>query len=223
MNVMALLMAVSEFHHSTVLVETEEGKVATGFIVQHEDRVILITAAHAVPDADSARFLVGSSQTLGRTDLTIPRVDDRDLATEDDVAIFQLPNPKWPLLDSTRIDDDGAYHSMDVLMLGYPGGTNFAVDLQGGPQVLPMVKKGVIAAITSRPRRTYLDVIANPGFSGSPVLMALPSAPRVMIAAMVIQTAVHSSENELSLSAAGISVAVPAPSIRKHISNARSH
>lgn len=219
---MAQLLAFSEFLHSTVLIETEEGKVATGLVVQHEDRVLLITAAHAVPDDAVARLLLGSSQTLGRTDVTLPRVDDRDLAAEDDVAIFQLPNPDWKLLDSSRINDDGLHQSMDVLMVGYPGGRNFVVEMQGGPQVLPMAKKGIVAAMTSSPSRTYLDIIANPGFSGAPLLMALPSAPQVMVAGMVIQTAVvPHDQNELSLTAAGISVAVPSPRLRKHISSTR--
>lgn len=218
---MAQLIAVSEFLFSTVLLETEEGKVATGLIVQHEDRVLLITAAHAMPDTAEARLRIGSSQNLGRTDLILARVDDRDLAAEDDVAIFQLPNLSWRL-DSSRISDEGLYHSMDVLMVGYPGGQNFLLQLPGGPQVFPMVKKGIIAAATSDPSRLYLDIIANPGFSGSPLLMALPSAPEAMIAGMVIQTAVVSDDrSELSLNAAGVSVAVPSALVRKHIANTR--
>lgn len=58
-------------------------------------------------------------------------------------------------------------------MVGYPGGTSYTVEVGGGgePNVLPMTKKGIIAAMTSVPNRLYLDLIANPGFSGSPVVM----------------------------------------------------
>jgi hypothetical protein len=55
MKRMAQLLAMSEFLHSTVLIQTEEGKVATGLVFQHEDRVLLLTAAHAVPDASAVR------------------------------------------------------------------------------------------------------------------------------------------------------------------------
>jgi S1-C subfamily serine protease len=219
---MAQLLAMSEFLHSTVLIETEEGRVASGLVVEHEDRVVLLTAAHAVPDASEARFLIGSSQTLGRSDLTIPRVDDRDLASEDDLAIYQLPNERWPLLDSGRISQAGMHLSQDVLMVGYPGGNSYTVHVSGTPNVLPMVKKGVIAAMTSTPDRIYLDLIANPGFSGSPLLMAPHDARHVMVAGMVIQTAVVPNDrNELTLDAAGISVAVPASLLLKHLRNAR--
>lgn len=61
---MVRLLVMSEFLHSTVLIETEEGKVATGLIFQHEDHVLLLTAAHAVPDSTEARLRMGRRKLL---------------------------------------------------------------------------------------------------------------------------------------------------------------
>ena len=56
-------------------------------------------------------------------------------------------------------------------MLGYP--YNLELRMKGGPQVLPMVKRGIVSGMQSDvdgPIHIYLDLIANPGFTGGPVL-----------------------------------------------------
>lgn len=205
-----------EILDSIVSILTEAGHVATGFRVRCGADCFLVTARHAMPDSETAHLRMQSMYEKGAIDETLARADDG--TSDADVAAFRIPFT-GRALDIERVSDEGIYLAQDVLALGFPGGTRYVHDGPGGFLALPLVKKGVLAAIASQDRPMYLDLIANPGFSGGPVLFAPHHANEIRICGMISQTATVSAiiEEDAArklLAAAGISTAISPTAIR---------
>lgn len=223
---MTELLPVAEVIQSVVRLQTVDGRVGTGFLVAHDKAVVLVTAAHGVPDETRAEFLLGSFYSPGNDRVELDRLDDPDMSREDDIAVYRFPgHPRHPILTSDRLSSHGIRFGEDVLILGYPSGRAFGANLQSHPVSTPMVKKGAMATMffedDNGSSRFYLDLVANPGFSGAPVVFKEAQSGQARIAGMVVQTATMdatSGDGGSGLSRfADLSVAVSESRILEHI------
>lgn len=203
------LMPPHEIFDCVVSLETEEHKVATGFQVRRGDRCFLVTAKHAMPDSENANLRIRKMDDPGAEVLELRRLDGEH---EADVAVFGVPFT-GRALDISRVGDEGLYVAQDVLALGFPGGERYSVPMPQGFLALPLVKKGIVSAFAAKDRPMYLDLIANFGFSGGPVIFAPTQGGAVRVCGMISQTATMSVPSDdvdarALLAAAGISTAV---------------
>lgn len=202
------LMPPREVFDSVVSLETEEHKVATGFRVRRGDRCFLLTAKHAMPDSRRASLRTRTMDDPGAAVLELERLDGEH---EADVAVFGVPFT-GRALDISRVGDDGLYVAQEVLALGFPGGERYNVPMPQGFLALPLVKKGIVSAFAAADRPMYLDLIANLGFSGGPVIFAPAQGGPVRVCGMISQTATmpvpsDDANARALLTAAGISTA----------------
>ena len=171
---------------ATMRLTVHADKHGTGFQIRHEGKDYLITAAHGVPEGeDHVEFLIARHKGLGTQHVTLQRVDEMDDENPGDVAVFSLPaQPHY--MPSDMLTRAGIRLGQDVMVLGYPFGTAYAVTIGDQSYSTQMVKRGGLAAITED--RMYLDLVANPGFSGGPVFFYAPEEKRTMIAGMITKT-----------------------------------
>lgn len=218
--------------HATVNLRTIEGKAGTGMVVRKGRLDFLVTAAHGVLPSDVVDFQIGSVNSLGFKELKLERVDEWEASSPDDVAVFKLSDWQGTALPVDRLDMNGISLAQDVLIIGYPDGTPFVSKIAGKPEGLPapnyasipMVKHGILAAVDSEKvgntKRLYLDLVANPGFSGGPVLFRHRKTDQTLVAGMVIQTARLATDQADDADVSpfvDISTAVPADLVLKHI------
>ena len=103
--------------------------------------------------------------------------------SEQDIAILSPEiqvSPTHPLEPSSA----GMVLGQDVYFCGYPYGLNIEVDPdknRGFP--LPLVKKGVISGMFEE--YMLIDAINNPGFSGGPVVFAMPQSNSFRVAGVI--------------------------------------
>ena len=162
------------------------GGHGTGFQIRHDDKDYLVTAAHGMPDGeDRVEFLISRHSGLGSQHVTLQRVDELDDDNPGDVAIFSLP-PQPHYLSSEMLTTSGIGLGQDVMVIGYPFGQAFPVSIGGKSYSTQMVKRGGLAAIGED--EMFLDLVANPGFSGAPVFFYEPREKKTLIAGMIKET-----------------------------------
>jgi len=220
------LFPVVEAIYSVTRIQTESGSEGTGFVVRYGSNYVLVTAAHGVPNETRVEFLLSRFDLIGTDRVSAERVDDPDMSSEDDIALFRLQNwPLSPILTTDRLCAEGIRFGEEVLLLGFPTGLAFASEMGGSAVTTPMVKRGVLATMdfptANGSPRFYIDLVANPGFSGSPVLFRHAVSGEIRVAGMVLQTAtmkVPAGDELIGASAyADLSLAVSVSRIREHI------
>lgn len=134
------------------------------FAMDVDGRQYLVTARQVVPGiqaGDRIRLRVGGKWfELPAT----PIFPERSAADTVALALEQIVAPRMEVAVGSGIG-----LGQDVYLLGFPFGLGTPVQ-EGGPVVLPFVKKGVMSA--ARAGAIYLDSQNNPGFSGGPVVFA---------------------------------------------------
>lgn len=206
-----------ELLESTVRVEAEDGKLFSAFLVGAGSGVdVLITAAHCVQTQTAVRLRVTPPYEMGALDLTLQRLDDMDLSLEDDVAVFRWEDAYRPRLGRGHIRDNGVTLGEEVVVAGFPQGLSVPARVGEAsiPAQFPLVRKGVIAGIRGPESGslTFLDLLANPGYSGAPFVWKEIGTNITYVAGMVVQTATDGMGVPL-----GFSVGVPADRILKHL------
>jgi hypothetical protein len=147
-----------------------QGEVNTGsaFVIELQDGSYLITANHLTNgDSEELIKLRGINNLDEPHEMLLTRIGDPDLAA--DVAIFKLEESivpqNFPVDISAQI-----VISQEIMVLGYPS----SIELQPGtvPITFPMVKRGILGGIkrVDEAALLFLDIIANPGMSGGPVI-----------------------------------------------------
>lgn len=208
------------------VVNLEPHHPGTGFVVSHAEARFLITAAHNVSSAPECDLRLLSPQSLDLHELTLTRVDDPLDSADDDVAVFSLPYELGPHAFAMPLGDECLRLSQEVLVLGFPQGMDIRTGAwTGTPADFPIVKKGIVAAMSDvdGQRRLLLDMVANPGMSGGPVIFnGGNSIEDLRIAGMVRQTA---TQADLTHGDAGgrmyadITVATFASDLRRYLSS----
>jgi len=173
------------------------GEHGTGFQIRHEDKDYLITAAHGMPKGqDRVEFLISRHAGLGSQHVTLHRVDELDDNNPGDVAVFSFPShPHY--LPSEILTSSGVMLDQDVMVIGYPFGRAFPVSIGNKSYSTQMVKRGGLAAIGED--EMFLDLVANPGYSGAPVFFYDPEKKRTSIAGMIKKTGTLAATNDAAL------------------------
>ena len=167
----------------------------------------LITTAHGlVPDdADHMLHLFTTSGEAPWVEAR--RVDDSP--TELDLAILRLTTEvDTGHVDPPPFEDVGMYLGQECLLIGYPIAIEHSISIAGAPErPFPVVKSGVIAAMS--PGLTWLDLTANAGFSGGPVVARRPVDGALVFLGIVKGTGVLTSAEHV-VQVAGLSPVIPA-------------
>lgn len=155
----------------------ERGRPGTAFVVAGSGgRCFLVTAAHLCTTDPEEQVTIRNAWWAGAEPITLvlPRHGGRDELG--DLAAFELP-PEVP-----RTNDgnpvgltvaSGLMPSQECWILGFPYGLLHSHITTLSGQQVPLAKRGAMAGNFVREDGTlglYLDLIANPGFSGGPVL-----------------------------------------------------
>jgi hypothetical protein len=174
---------------------------ATAFTLEIDGRQYLITAKHAVPEADPVAMRLELRAEVWECELTrLPGVTG-----DADIAVFALEQPMTPTLPTVPTLD-GVMFSQDVYFLGYPYG--LAMQMAPGVDTYAFVKKAILSASNHTAEGghvLYLDGFNNPGFSGGPMVFYHQQTNEPHIGAVVSgyridpQQVVLGDEQELEL------------------------
>ncbi len=109
------------------------------------------------------------------------------LDAKGDVAAFTLePRSLNGVVGEVPLDSGDMVYSQEAFILGYPYGLSFQVG--GGGQQLPLVKRGIVSGSLrgeDDEEIHVLDTIANPGFSGGPMVFFPPGSDQPKFAGVV--------------------------------------
>ena len=148
----------------------ESQRPGTGFLLDMHSRQYLITANH-LTCGEPEEFIntqlppwypsPHQSQVLRRVGPVDTRVD---------VAVFACDQPLASSGLTLPAGTDGLIWSQDAYVVGYP--LNLSGRTATGLYGIPIAKKGIVAAMDlgAEPPVLFLDLIANPGLSGAPVV-----------------------------------------------------
>ncbi|MFK5646204.1 serine protease [Ornithinimicrobium sp. LYQ121] len=153
---------------------TEAGKRGTGFIVDYSNGKAIVTAKHLCNgEREEVLHFHQAWGSHAPTTGLLDRVGPLD--APGDVAAFDLPESLWPEWYGGRVptSSSGLIVSQDCFILGYP--YDLSTELGSG-QEAPLVKKGILAGgLSAGGVATWcIDIHANPGFSGGPLICPLP-------------------------------------------------
>lgn len=154
----------------------ERGRPGTAFVLDDaQGHLALVTAKHlCLPDESEEEVTLRHPWSNdGRAQArTLARIGD--IHCDADVAAFRLPPGVITTpVGTVTLTAAGFYFTQDCYILGYPYGLSFTMTNDEDGQQLPLVKRGIIAGAVQHPghRDLYLDLTANPGFSGGPVII----------------------------------------------------
>jgi hypothetical protein len=156
----------------------ETGKRGTAFLTHVDGVEVLVTAKHLCGDDRDELVTVQHPWTEGGTpmQLMVTRVGALDAVG--DVAAFWLdPGTFAGVAGEVPLDSEGFFYTQDAFILGYP--YNLSFQLGGGPQELPLVKRGIVSGSlkgVEDEEILVVDTIANPGFSGGPMVFFPPGS-----------------------------------------------
>lgn len=168
----------------------ERAKPGSATVMDINGQRFLITAKHLCTDEPEEHVTLAHPWTKNGSPFptVLVRVGERDEVG--DIAVFRLP-PKLlvGIVGAVEIAQPGDYFfSQDCFILGYPYRLSLTFD-EESTQRLPLAKRGIIAGAkgSGSGRILYLDLIANPGFSGGPVLSWDPNTREHKMLAVVAQ------------------------------------
>ena len=159
---------------------TEVGKRGTGFLFDHRGGLGLVTAAHVCSGAreeviEFQQAYGDAGPVAGYLDRIGPIADHGA-----DVAAFDVPEslrPSW-FVGSVPLMSNGIIYGQDCYIVSYPFGLSSPIGSTG--QEIPIIKRAVISGSSNDDgiRGWYVDAVANPGFSGGPLVFEIPGSPR---------------------------------------------
>ncbi|WP_029287925.1 serine protease [Cellulomonas sp. HZM] len=160
------------------------GRPGTGFVVDGPGSRYLVTAQHLCVDAPSETFTITYAWANGTKPLTVELTRVGDPLEGGDVAAFLLSGTELDTVampGSVVLSSTGIGFTQECFILGFPYGLTFDLELGGIEVTLPVAKRGTIAGFTRNPKLgdgvwMLLDVVANPGFSGGPVVARVNGA-----------------------------------------------
>ena len=145
-------------------------EAGTGFVVDYEGKVYIITAKHVVAGLPTTNATLQVWQDETWKDYQTVRTLFPS-SSDVDIAVFET-NEKVPTPFGVRPADEigGATMGQQVWFLGYPFGieSRFADDKRA-----PFIKRGTMSAVDgTKPDAVviYVDGFNNPGFSGGPIV-----------------------------------------------------
>lgn len=188
----------------------ERGRSGTAFVLDHDGDQFLVTAKHLTNgERDEIVQLERSPvNSVTRVEDCLTRVGS--LEDSFDIAVYRC-NEELARRDLVLpIGSDGMVFSQDAFILGFPQG--LSLNLTGDSTSLPLAKKGIISGmiVDKGVYLIYLDLIANPGFSGAPVVFHHRETGRLTVAGVVNGTMTQPAAPEEGFESsiiAGISVA----------------
>jgi hypothetical protein len=161
--------------------KTESNRRGTGFLFDHSEGLALITAAHLC-NGDREELLEFQQAWADAAPVTayLDRIGSLD--STGDVAAFEVPQNLWPqwFVGKVPLTSDGLVYGQDCYILGYPFDLSSAVGIQVKGHGLPIIKKGIISGSSADNDiwTWYIDVHANPGFSGGPLVIERSGSAR---------------------------------------------
>lgn len=187
----------------------ESQRPGTGFLLDVASRQYLITANH-LTCGEPEEFISTQlppwypnphqSQVLSRVGLVDARVD---------VAVFACDQPLASSELTLPAGTEGLIWSQDAYVVGYP--LNLSGRTANGQYGIPVAKKGIVAAMDlgAEPPVLFLDLIANPGLSGAPVVYWNSGTGQWTVGGVVTQDiAVPLDPDRLRTGPSGLSQAV---------------
>lgn len=212
-------MIPAQVYCRVVRFKGESGLQGAGFFVDGPRGLALVTAAHNC-SGDREEY-VEFQQAAGDYSPVGALLERRgDIASPIDVAVYDVPEnlrPQW-YVGSVDPIDQGLIWGQDCFILGYPylmAGKAF-----GGGSELPMIKKAIISGQVVRDQTDFwiVDTIANPGFSGGPLIFQVNGTRDYRLAGVVIQAMTGPiSATDPSHGPAGFSVCIGSRHIRELI------
>lgn len=147
-------------------------RIGSAFLVEHEERQYLVTAAHNVDQSNPRLdFYMPSGWTMLSSTLL-------SYVERDDVAILALS--EYMERHPAELSATGLFFGQQLFFLGFPFGEAASIANLGYDQPVPFVKWGALAmmhgvnySIGAHPEnrnRLILQGTANEGFSGGPVV-----------------------------------------------------
>lgn len=180
-------MITAQVWNRVLRFQGEAGRPGTAFIASVHGQDYLLTAKHLCGD-DREEVInlrhpwTNEGQTFSRV---LTRVGELDWPA--DVAAFKLPSDLQLETVDLPLDAQGMVLSQDSYMLGYP----YSLSTQIGTyQQLPLVKKGIIAGVVHGDAEAwtfYVDAVANPGFSGGPLVIRNVDTDLLQIVGVISQ------------------------------------
>jgi S1-C subfamily serine protease len=152
----------------------ESGRLGTGFIIDVDSGRFLVTAKHMCGEDREEQITLSHPWTNDGSPIVqiLERVGD--LNALGDVAAFSL-TAGLPIETGGEVvaTSDGFVYSQDCYLMGYPYGLATSFDRWEMTQQLPIVKRAIISGSSFENggfRSIDVDTIANPGFSGGPLV-----------------------------------------------------
>lgn len=206
-------LAVNQVLTNVFSLESEKRQRGTGFVVTRPGRQFLVTAAHGYSEDVDQIVRLRRFHDDQAAEMLLRRVNP--VEDGDDILIFELETQLEIPFVLPSIDDEGLRQGQDALITGFPDvGASVTTTVSGlsFPTVLPMCKQGIVSTMTRE--LLYIDVIANTGFSGSPVVYRHHDSGEIRIAGMVLKTVTEAlTERGIAVEpyqAGGLSVCVSA-------------
>ena len=165
----------------------ETGRRGTAFVVHVAGVDALVTAKHLCGgDADELITVQHPWTNAGAPfQVMAPRIGA--LNGTGDVAAFRLePGMFAGVVGEVPLDSGGLTYTQDAFILGYPFGLSFQFADQR--QELPLAKRGIVSGSLrgqDDEEIHVLDVIANPGYSGGPMVFFAPGSNAPKFAGVV--------------------------------------
>ena len=159
----------------------------TAVVVDLHGQRFLLTAKHLCIDEPEEQVTLAHPWTNDGAPMVtvLERVGRRD--SPGDVALFRLPSGLLSdAVGTVDVLSAGYFITQECFILGYPYGLALTFSEASNVQ-LPLVKRGIIAGASGPPsdRVLYLDLVANPGFSGGPVVIRNGTTGRQQVIAVV--------------------------------------
>lgn len=172
---MAVLATRGLLENVVRVTNLETQRQGTGMLTHVRGRQHVVTTWHGHgPTADTVLEI---TQVAGDA---VSHVEANLVARDEaaDIAVFRLLVDLNSSPFSLPAFFEEPYLGQEVLIVGYPVQFehSFAMEADLQPRPIPMVKAGVLAGFPGN--RLYLDLIANTGFSGAPVVVADAKDPQ---------------------------------------------
>lgn len=207
-------LAVHEALTNVARVHTETGAQGTGVLVDIGGRQHLITTAHGLVPGEVVQTLHIFTAAGDAPWVEARRVDESP--AEDDLAILRLTTEVATGGSAPPpFDESGLLLGQPCLLVGYTVAIEHSISIAGRPpSPFPVVKSGVIAA--KPPGTTWLDLTANSGFSGGPVVARRLNDCAIVFLGIVKGTGVLTTAEQV-VQVAGISPVLPAARINEAV------
>jgi len=197
----------------------DTGRPGSSFTIDVGQSQYLITANHLTTGDREELVTLGNAYVQGHQQY-LSRVDDPDRHGED-LAVFLMGDAIVSCGD-LPLDATGVSFSGEVLIAGFPA--FLSPDWSETPlslNRLPMLKKGILGWMghVAGQHVMRLDILANPGFSGGPVLFRNRDG-RMAVAGIISGTFTQGPDDRLNLGErayAGITQAAFGNTARKAI------